>query len=194
MIMAAQDEAKRLGSGFVGSEHLLLGMLREGEPIVFKTLEYFRVGPEVIKEMIEEAAPGGTGTVSGPEVPFNAQAKKVIELAWEEARGLGHSYVGVEHLFLGLLRESSGITGKVLGEVGITASSARGPDRFASGRSSCLSEKSAAPQPDADARFLRAGPDSSGLGQEIGPGHRPGQGDRARDPDPFPPQERTIRC
>ena len=126
MIMAAQDEAKRLGSGFVGSEHLLLGMLREGEPIVFKTLEYFRVGPEVIKEMIEEAAPGGTGTVSGPEVPFNAQAKKVIELAWEEARGLGHSYVGVEHLFLGLLRESSGITGKVLGEVGITTSSARG--------------------------------------------------------------------
>jgi len=126
VIMAAQEEAKRVGSNFVGAEHLLLGMLREGELIVLKTLEHFRVDPGVIKERIEEEIlPEAPSEISGPEIPFNAQVKKVIELAWDEARGLGHSYVGVEHLFLGILREGTGITGKVLNEVGITAASAK---------------------------------------------------------------------
>lgn len=127
VIMAAQEEARRLGSSFVGAEHLLLGMLREGEPILFKTLEYFRADPAAIKERVEEEIlPEGPEMVSGAEIPFNSQAKRVIELAWDEARGLGHNYVGVEHLFLGLLREGGGITGRVLTEVGITVNSARG--------------------------------------------------------------------
>jgi len=127
VIMAAQDEARRLGAGFVGSEHLLLGMLREGEPVVFKTLEFFRVDPQIVKERIEEEIlPEMLVPSPGPEVPFNAQVKKVIELAWEEARSLGHSYVGVEHLFLGILREGTGISGKVLGDLGITAAAAKG--------------------------------------------------------------------
>lgn len=126
VIMAAQEEAKRLGTPFVGAEHLLLGMLREGEPIVLKTLEYFRVNPGTLREFIEEKIveerpPGKIG----PEVPFNLQVKKVIELAWDEARNLGHSYVGVEHLFLGMIREGSGITGEALGKLGITISSAK---------------------------------------------------------------------
>ncbi|MFC1511017.1 ATP-dependent Clp protease ATP-binding subunit [Candidatus Margulisiibacteriota bacterium] len=126
IIMAAQEEAKRLGTPFVGAEHLLLGMLREGEPIVLKTLEFFRVAPEDLKGRIEEGVeqlPPTKG--AGPEIPFNAQVKKVIELAWDEARGLGHSYVGVEHLFLGIVRESSGLLGEILRELGITASSAK---------------------------------------------------------------------
>ena len=114
IIMAAQEEARRLGTPFVGAEHLLLGMVREGEPIVLRTLEHFRVDPSTLKErleerIVEEKVSGKTG----PEVPFNAQVKKVIELAWDEARGLGHSYVGVEHLFLGILREGSGLVGEV---------------------------------------------------------------------------------
>ncbi|MEA3493592.1 MAG: ATP-dependent Clp protease ATP-binding subunit [Candidatus Margulisiibacteriota bacterium] len=126
IIMAAQEEAKRLGSPFVGAEHLLLGMIREGEPIVIKTFEAFRIGPEEIKERIEEElsiepAPKKVG----PEIPFNAQVKKVIELAWDEARGLGHSYVGVEHLFLGILREGSGAVGEILNEVGINITTAK---------------------------------------------------------------------
>jgi len=126
IIMAAQEEAKRLGTPFVGAEHLLLGMIREGEPIVLRTLEHFRVDPATVKEHIEEriAEAPHAGKV-GPEVPFNAQVKKVIELAWDEARGLGHSYVGVEHLFLGILREGTGITGEVFGGLGITISSAK---------------------------------------------------------------------
>jgi ATP-dependent Clp protease ATP-binding subunit ClpC len=127
IIMAAQEEAKRLGSSFVGAEHLLLGMLREGELIVLKTLEYFHVDPKRLKERLEdEIQPEPAEAAAGPEIPFNAQVKKVIELAWDEARGLGHSYVGTEHLFLGILREGTGATGRVLNEFGITTTSSKG--------------------------------------------------------------------
>lgn len=125
VIMAAQEEAKRLGSNFVGAEHLLLGMLREGEPVVIRTLESFRVDPAMVKDRIEEESGRRAPPRREGELPFNAQVKKVIELAWDEARQLGHSYVGVEHLFLGILREGGGISTKVLSELGVTASGAK---------------------------------------------------------------------
>lgn len=126
IIMAAQEEAKRLNSPFVGAEHLLLGMIREGEPVVIKTFEDFRIEPKEIKERIEEELSiEPIPKKVGPEIPFNAQVKKVIELAWDEARGLGHSYVGVEHLFLGILREGSGIVGEILNEAGINITTAK---------------------------------------------------------------------
>ncbi|MFC1568138.1 ATP-dependent Clp protease ATP-binding subunit [Candidatus Margulisiibacteriota bacterium] len=126
VIMASQEEARRLGASFVGSEHLLLGMLREGEPIVLKTLEHYKVDASTIRELIEERAKEQPAAKKlGPELPFNAQVKKVIELAWDEARGLGHSYVGVEHLFLGIIREGTGLSGEILDELGITIASAK---------------------------------------------------------------------
>jgi ATP-dependent Clp protease ATP-binding subunit ClpC len=126
VIMASQEEAGRLGSSFVGSEHLLLGMLREGEPIVLKTLEHFKIDARTLKERIEGGLKEQPAEKKlGPELPFNAQVKKVIELAWDEARGLGHSYVGVEHLFLGIIREGTGVVGEVLRELGITIASAK---------------------------------------------------------------------
>lgn len=124
VIMASQEEARRLGAAFVGTEHLLLGMIAKAEPIVIKTLEYFRANPAEIKERIEELT--ARGEERGiTEIPFSAPVKKTIEHAWEEARQLGHSYVGVEHLFLGLVREGTGIGSKVLSEFGITASGAK---------------------------------------------------------------------
>ncbi len=126
IIMSAQEEAKRLGSNFVGVEHLLLGMIQEGEPIILRTLEHFRVDPAVLKGDLEErVAETKTEGKVGPELPFNSQVKKVIELAWDEARGLGHSYVGVEHLLLGILREGGGIAGEVLGSLGLTTAAAK---------------------------------------------------------------------
>ena len=125
VIMAAQSEAKRLGADYVGAEHLLLGMLREEESTIVKALEYFHADPALIQARLEEEATREKRAEIGPEIPFNAQMKKVIELAWEEARGLGHSHVGVEHLFLGILREGAGITGRVLAEAGLTASAVR---------------------------------------------------------------------
>jgi ATP-dependent Clp protease ATP-binding subunit ClpC len=124
-IMSAQEEAKRLGSSFVGSEHLLLGMLREREPIIIKTLDHFQFEVAALKEQIESEIPPEAALPPGPEIPFNANVKKVIELAWDEARALGHSYVGVEHLFLGILRENSGVVGRVLTQQGITTASAK---------------------------------------------------------------------
>jgi ATP-dependent Clp protease ATP-binding subunit ClpC len=124
VIMASQEEARRLGAAFVGTEHLLLGMIAKAEPIVIKTFEYFRINPFEIKERIEELS--GSAEQRGiTEIPFSAPVKKTIEYAWEEARQLGHSYVGVEHLFLGLVREGTGVAAKVLTEVGITASGAK---------------------------------------------------------------------
>jgi ATP-dependent Clp protease ATP-binding subunit ClpC len=124
VIMASQEEARRLGAAFVGTEHLLLGMIAKSEPIVIKTLEYFRVNPLEIKEKIEELS-GNVEPRGITEIPFSAPVKKTIEYAWEEARQLGHSYVGVEHLFLGLVREGTGVAAKILTEVGITPSGAK---------------------------------------------------------------------
>ena len=125
VIMAAQEEAKRLGSNFVGAEHLLLGMLKERESVVLKTLDSFRVSPEDLTSRLEEEIGERGGHRREGELPFTAQVKKVIEIAWDEARQLGHSYVGVEHLFLGILRDGTGTTGSVLSELGITASGAK---------------------------------------------------------------------
>lgn len=124
VIMAGQEEARRLGAAFVGTEHLLLGMIAKAEPVVIKTLEYFRVNPFEIREKIEELTSRGEAR-DVTEIPFSAPVKKTIEYAWEEARQLGHSYVGVEHLFLGLIREGTGVAAKVLSEYGITASGAK---------------------------------------------------------------------
>jgi len=173
VIMAAQEEAKRLGSPFVGAEHLLLGMLREGEPIVLKTLDHFRVDAKTLKERIEERMDQSVaGGKVGPEVPFNAQVKKVIELAWDEARGLGHSYVGVEHLFLGILREGSGVVGEILGEMGITIASAKNRVITVIGEATAFQKKmprqSRTPFLDSFSRDLTASARASKLDPVIG--------------------------
>ncbi|MBU0630406.1 MAG: ATP-dependent Clp protease ATP-binding subunit [Candidatus Margulisbacteria bacterium] len=126
VIMAAQEEAKRLRSNYVGAEHLCLGMLRENDQSVIKTLENFRADPLQIKDRIEESLLAKEGPDSeAQELPFNPQIKKIIALAWDEARGLGHSYVGVEHLFLGMLREGGGVTGKIFADYVISPAAAK---------------------------------------------------------------------
>ncbi|OGC04657.1 chaperone protein ClpB [candidate division WOR-1 bacterium RIFOXYA12_FULL_43_27] len=119
VIMAAQEEAIRSGCNFVGAEHLFLGILREKDPRVIGVLESFKVAIPDIKETIEQQISFGHRQGQSNELPFNQQIKRVIELAWEEARGLGHSYIGVEHLFLGMMREGTGITGAVISQFGI---------------------------------------------------------------------------
>ncbi|MBU0574234.1 MAG: ATP-dependent Clp protease ATP-binding subunit [Candidatus Margulisiibacteriota bacterium] len=124
-IMSAQEEAQRLDCGFVGAEHLMLGMLHEKEPIVIKTIEGFGSSVEETKELLEKAINDEGSKTEGKELPFTPQIKRVIEYAWEEARTLGHSYVGVEHLFLGIIKDNSGITGEVMGDLGISAGDAK---------------------------------------------------------------------
>ncbi|MBI5399526.1 ATP-dependent Clp protease ATP-binding subunit [Candidatus Saganbacteria bacterium] len=126
VIMAAQEESKRLGSVFVGAEHLLLAMLREGEPIILRTFDSSRIDPILLKDQLEQSLTEHIiDKRTTIEAPFNTQVKKVIELAWDEARALGHNYVGVEHLFLGVIREGTGATGQILNNLGITINSAK---------------------------------------------------------------------
>ncbi len=124
VIMSSQEEAKRLASSAVTNEHLLLGMLHEKEQLVTRTLEHYKIDPQTIKTRIEEFLKS-ENLVRGKDTPFSAQLKRTIEFAWEEARQLGHSYVGVEHLFLGMIKEAGGFIGKVLIDAGLTYSGAK---------------------------------------------------------------------
>ena len=117
VIILAQDEAKRLNHSAVGTEHILLGIVREGEGVASKVLESLHISPERIRAEIESAIGRGDRTPY-EEVTFTPRAKKVLELALDEARRLGHNYIGTEHLLLGLIREGEGVAARVLEAMG----------------------------------------------------------------------------
>src|SRR5690606_14919897 len=105
---------------YVGTEHILLGLIREGEGVAAAVLTNLGVDLEEIQQKIEETVKKGkAAAAAGPELPYTSRAKKVLELAMMEARELNHSYVGTEHLLLGLLREEKGIAAQVLTDAGV---------------------------------------------------------------------------
>lgn len=114
VVSAAREEATRLGSEYVRTEHILLGLCREPEGIASRALENLGVDIEALSAEIEQQVQPGTSEVSGDEIAFTPRAKKVLELAVEEARRFNHSYIGTEHILLGLLKEGEGIAAKVL--------------------------------------------------------------------------------
>ncbi len=116
-IILAQEEAKRLNHSAVGTEHILLGIVREGEGVASKVLESLNISPERVRAEIESAIGRGERTPH-EEVTFTPRAKKVLELALDEARRLGHNYIGTEHLLLGLIREGEGVAARVLEAMG----------------------------------------------------------------------------
>ena len=121
VMFLAREEAGRLQSDYIGTEHLLLGLVREGEGIAAAVLNNLDVDLDRIRTQVEEVLRGQQkGTPLIGEVPFTPSAKKVLELAVEEARSLGHSYVGTEHLLIGLIREGEGVAAKILGRNGVT--------------------------------------------------------------------------
>ena len=121
----AREEAARLRHEYVGTEHILLGLVREGEGLAATVLQNLNVELDEIPRAIEQTVKKGTAQTTGPDLPYTSRAKKVLELAMEEARVLHHSYVGTEHLLLGLLAEGKGIAVQVLGSLGVTLESAR---------------------------------------------------------------------
>jgi len=118
-IMLAQEEAKKFHHSYVGTEHILLGIIGEGDNVVVKTLREMGYTPEQIKAAIEERLEYGGLTSDYGNIPFTQQAKQVLTYAWDEARKLGHNYVNVEHLFLSIFREPTNIAARVLTELGI---------------------------------------------------------------------------
>jgi len=121
-IMVAQEEAKRFNHTYVGTEHILLGIISDNENIVVKALNSLNISPEDIRKSVEERLElSGSGKIS-PNIPFTQQAKQILSNAWDEARKLGHNYVNVEHLFLSIFRDPTNIAAKVLQEMGLKSS------------------------------------------------------------------------
>ncbi len=114
VVSAAREEATRLNSEYVRTEHILLGLCQEPEGIAAKALGHLGVDIEALALEIEQQCQRGTATVSGDDIAFTPRAKKVLELAVEEARRFNHSYIGTEHILLGLIKEGEGIAAKVL--------------------------------------------------------------------------------
>ena len=126
VLAMAREEAARLHHEYVGTEHILLGLIREGEGVAATVLQNLNVELDDIQQKIEETVKKGkAGQTTGPDLPYTSRAKKVLELAMSEARELNHSYVGTEHLLLGLLREEKGIAAQVLTDAGVNLDAAR---------------------------------------------------------------------
>ncbi|MFC1770606.1 ATP-dependent Clp protease ATP-binding subunit [Candidatus Margulisiibacteriota bacterium] len=118
-IMLAQEEAKKFNHGYVGTEHILLGILGEGENVVIKTLQELGFSPEQLKVEIEQRLEYGNASTSYGTIPFTQQAKQILAYAWDEARQLGHNYVNVEHLFLAIFRDPTSVAARVITEIGV---------------------------------------------------------------------------
>jgi ATP-dependent Clp protease ATP-binding subunit ClpC len=123
-VVLAQEEAKMLNHNYIGTEHILLGLVREGDAVAARALRSMDISLEVVRREVEEiigqgqAAPGG-------HIPFTPRAKKVLELSLREALQLGHAYIGTEHILLGLIREGEGVAAQVLVKLGAELSRVR---------------------------------------------------------------------
>src|SRR5467141_216535 len=126
VLQMAREEAARLHHEYVGTEHILLGLIREGEGVAAAVLQNLSVDLDEIQQKIEETVKKGkAAAATGPDLPYTSRAKKVLELAMGEARDLSHGYVGTEHLLLGLLREEKGIAAQVLTDAGVNLDAAK---------------------------------------------------------------------
>jgi ATP-dependent Clp protease ATP-binding subunit ClpC len=124
VVVLAQDEARALKHDFIGTEHILLGLLREEEGIAARVLESLDITLEEVRAQVAGIVGQGEEATTG-QIPFTPRAKKVLELSLREALGLGHNYIGTEHILLGLVQENDGMAVRVLRELGADVTSIR---------------------------------------------------------------------
>jgi ATP-dependent Clp protease ATP-binding subunit ClpC len=124
VVVLAQEEAKLLNHNYIGTEHILLGLIHEGEGVAAKSLEALGINLESVREQVQEIIGQGQQSPTG-HIPFTPRAKKVLELSLREALQLGHSYIGTEHLLLGLIREGEGVAAQVLTKLGADTNKVR---------------------------------------------------------------------
>jgi ATP-dependent Clp protease ATP-binding subunit ClpC len=117
VVVLAQEEARMLNHNYIGTEHILLGLIREGEGVAAKALESLGISLDAVREQVQEIIGQGQNAPSG-HIPFTPRAKKVLELSLREALQLGHNYIGTEHILLGLIREGEGVAAQVLVKLG----------------------------------------------------------------------------
>jgi hypothetical protein len=117
VVVLAQEEARMLNHNYIGTEHVLLGLIHEGEGVAAKALQALGISLEAVRQQVEEIIGQGQQAPSG-HIPFTPRAKKVLELSLREALQLGHNYIGTEHILLGLIREGDGVAAQVLVRLG----------------------------------------------------------------------------
>ena len=124
VVVLAQEEARMLNHNYIGTEHILLGLIHEGEGVAAKALESLGISLEAVRQQVEEIIGQGQQAPSG-HIPFTPRAKKVLELSLREALQLNHNYIGTEHILLGLVREGEGVAAQVLIKLGGSLSRVR---------------------------------------------------------------------
>ena len=124
VVVLAQEEARMLNHNYIGTEHILLGLIHEGEGVAAKALESLGISLEAVRQQVEEIIGQGQQAPSG-HIPFTPRAKKVLELSLRESMQLGHNYIGTEHILLGLIREGEGVAAQVLVRLGADLSRVR---------------------------------------------------------------------
>src|SRR6186997_1236913 len=124
VVVLAQEEARMLNHNYIGTEHILLGLIHEGEGVAAKALESLGISLEAVRSQVEEIIGQGGSSPSG-HIPFTPRAKKVLELSLRGALQLGHNYIGTEHILLGLIREGEGVAAQVLVKLGADLSRVR---------------------------------------------------------------------
>jgi ATP-dependent Clp protease ATP-binding subunit ClpC len=117
VVVLAQEEARLLNHNYIGTEHLLLGLIHEGQGVAATSLESLGISLEAVRGQVEEIIGQGQSAPTG-HIPFTPRAKKVLELSLREAKQLGHNYIGTEHILLGLIREGEGVAAQVLVKLG----------------------------------------------------------------------------
>ncbi len=117
VVVLAQEEARMLNHNYIGTEHILLGLVRERDGVAAKALDSLNIKLDAVRREVEDAIGQGQATPAG-HIPFTPRAKKVLELSLREALQLGHNYIGTEHILLGLIREGEGVAAQVLQKLG----------------------------------------------------------------------------
>jgi ATP-dependent Clp protease ATP-binding subunit ClpC len=125
VVVLAQDEARGLNHNWIGTEHLLLAVIREGHGVGAKALESMQISLDAARQQVESLIGRGQNPVGDGHIPFTPRAKKVLELSLREALQLGHNYIGTEHILLGLIREGDGVAAQVLVSLGCDLNRAR---------------------------------------------------------------------
>ena len=198
----SQEAAGELGHGYVGTEHLLLGLIREEEGVAHTVLAEAGLTDDMIVEIIKKSVGAGLPG-SNPAQGLTPRAKRVVELAMEDSMRGGYNYVGTEHLLAGILREGNNMAVRILRPAGVDARRLYTALMQTLGelpRQTCenifffgIADNTVKQDPEG----VHPGPDRRRSGRQAGPGHRPGRGDPAGDPDSLPPhQEQPLpdRC
>ena len=200
VVVLAQEEARMLNHNYIGTEHILLGLIHEGEGVAAKALESLNISLEAVRQQVEEIIGQGQAAPTG-HIPFTPRAKKVLELSLREALQLGHNYIGTEHILLGLIREGEGVAAQVLQKLGADLNRVRQTviqllSGYTGGKGEQTPAGSASRWPAGvdGPRPVRPQPHPARPRGQARPGHRPREGDRAGHAGACRAGPRTTRC